>query len=159
MILFTLGTTEYPFNRLIWWIKDLVERNIITEDIFIQHGASDISCLQQYRTIRFEKILSFQDMVQFIQQSRVVISHAGQGSTRLLTDEKVNFALVPRLSKYGEHVDDHQWLFAQAMSQFGVKYCLDINDIIEAVNIPPRVVHPTIFSSQKLAEYLIKTYP
>ena len=38
MIFVTLGTHEQPFDRLIGEINHIIEKNIITEDFFVQVG-------------------------------------------------------------------------------------------------------------------------
>jgi len=66
--------------------------------------------------------LTRKEMHESVKEASLIISHAGQGSTRMLADMEACFAL-PRLKRYGEHVDDHQLLFARTVEKFGIHHC------------------------------------
>ena len=52
-------------------------------------------------------------MAERIKTASLVISHAGAGTTLLCLKLKKRPILVARMKKYGEHVDDHQVVFAE----------------------------------------------
>jgi UDP-N-acetylglucosamine transferase subunit ALG13 len=93
-----------------------------------------------------------------VRRASLVISHAGQGSTRMLAEMGACFVLLPRLKRYGEHVDDHQLLFARAVEKFGVKHCTELNELIEYVKDPPSPLQGGLFKAPSLTEYLISRY-
>ncbi|MBE9226059.1 glycosyl transferase [Phormidium sp. LEGE 05292] len=159
MITVTLGTIPYPFNRVIDWIGILIEKGIISEPVVIQHGVTEISALKKYPQVTTFSIVSLSNMVTLVEKSRLVISHAGQGSTRSLAAKKASFILVPRLARYGEHIDDHQLLFAQCVESLGVKHCLSLETLEEAIKKPPSPLPCALFDSPKLVEHLVKCYP
>lgn len=104
MIFVTLGSQKFPFNRLLQAIDRLIESGEITEPVFAQTGWSD------YKPAHFEStpFLDREDMDAWFAKSDVVITHGGTGAIvgALKAGKKV--IAVPRLAKYGEHVDDHQ---------------------------------------------------
>jgi hypothetical protein len=94
------------------------------------------------------------------QQARLVISHAGDGSTRLLVKLGVSFILVPRLARFGEHVDDHQIQLATSFQQYGIHSCSSRADLERFLTSPPppcQLHH--LFEGPKLAHYLAQLYP
>ncbi|MCL5457526.1 multidrug MFS transporter [Loigolactobacillus coryniformis] len=113
MIFVTVGTHEQPFNRLLNYIDNLVQKQIITEKVFIQTGFSTY----EPRFCEWSKMLSYQDMISKISSARIVITHGGPSSFTLpLRFNKVPI-VVPRMKKYNEHVNNHQVEFVRTVSQ------------------------------------------
>lgn len=120
MILVTCGTQKQQFNRLF----DYVEKLPIDEEIVMQLG----------HTKHVTNYLSYEFSEQFdedIKKADVIITHGGVGTIMqaLLLQKKV--IVVPRLSKYEEHVDDHQLEIANLLSQQGYIYCANNYDELE----------------------------
>ena len=159
MITVTLGTIPYPFDRAIHWLRSLLEEEIITEPVFLQHGVTDISTLSDNKLITTIPLLPAIELAEKFEASRLVISHAGQGSTRKLAARSTSFVVLPRLAKYGEHVDDHQLMFAEGVETLGVTICRTFNDLKTAVNHPPAPLQKDLFAGQKLGDFLAAKYP
>lgn len=160
MITITFGTIPYSFDRPIRWIQQLLDEESICEPVFIQHGVTNVDqLLHSHPSVIAKPLVNFKELGQFIQQSRLVISHAGQGSTRGLASQKARFILVPRLAQYGEHIDDHQLLFAQSVEKLGVRYCSSLDEVKEYVLNPPPSFSEQLFSHPKLVSHLLRTYP
>ncbi len=159
MIVMTLGTIYYPFQRAIDWLIILLECGVISEPVFLQYGTSDVSQLVGHPLVTLEPTVSSQQLIKLIADSRLVISHAGQGSTRMLATQGIPFILLPRLKYYGEHVDDHQLLFARAVEQYGIQTCLVIEEMKKAILQPPPVFQKQIFHEPKLTDHLLTLYP
>ena len=157
MIVFTLGTIIYPFDRTVDWLDRLLEGEIITEPVLFQHGATEVARLH-HPLLTTVVSLSKTEMQQSIQQSSLVISHAGQGSTRMLAKMGASFVLLPRLKCFGEHVDDHQLLFAQAVEQFGISYCTEFSRLVNYIKHPPLPFEGELLDAPSLAEYLREFY-
>ena len=66
MILVTFGTISYPFPRLAEWVKFLLDKNIISESVFIQHGTTDISFLKKYSLVTTKEVFSLVEMNELI---------------------------------------------------------------------------------------------
>jgi UDP-N-acetylglucosamine transferase subunit ALG13 len=159
MILVTLGTIPYPFDRMILWIDTLRRECLIDSPIFVQHGISNADRLQENTKVILQPFVNASEFIQLIDKSNLVISHAGQGTTRLLASRGVKFILVPRLRKYSEHVDDHQYLFCQTVEELGITYCLSLKELKQAILVPPRSCPKSLFEGPKLADYFQKAYP
>lgn len=137
MILMTLGTISFPFDRAVLWLKILIERGVISESVFLQYGTSDVSILKGMSSVTLEPTITAQELVKLVDASRLVISHAGQGSTKMLAAKGASFVILPRLKRYGEHVDDHQLLFARSVAKFGIKSFLSLDELEKAIVEPP----------------------
>ena len=111
MIFVTLGSQKFPFNRLLKKIDELIEDGTITEPVFAQTGASD------YVPKHYD-CKSFLDREEFARQMSLcdtVITHGGTGAIIGAVKKGKKVIAVPRLARYGEHVDDHQ---LQLIEQF-----------------------------------------
>ncbi|MGF1600586.1 MAG: glycosyltransferase [Thermosynechococcaceae cyanobacterium] len=159
MITVLLGTSPFPFDRAVSWVKVLQQQNLIRTKVFIQYGASDVSQLKHGSRIATASFITSEEVRSCIRQSQLVISHAGQGLTRSLAESKVPFILLPRLARFGEHIDDHQLWFAEAVAQWGVCYCTSIEQLEQAVLSPPEILQCPLFEGPKLTDHLLKTYP
>ena len=113
MIFVTIGTHEQQFDRLIKKIDDLKGKNIIKEDVFIQLGYSNYIP----ENCEYKRMISFNEMELYSKDARIVITHGGPGSIMLPFKYNKVPVVVPRQSKYGEHVDDHQMLFAKFLEE------------------------------------------
>jgi UDP-N-acetylglucosamine transferase subunit ALG13 len=159
MITVTLGTIPFQFDRAITWLGILLEREIITEPIFLQYGSSDISAIAQHPLVTALPVVQSDYLKAQVDASRLVISHAGQGSTRMLVEHGASFIIVPRLALHREHIDNHQLMFARGMSNLGIRCCTTLDQVVEAVLKPPVPCSVDLFNGPKLAEYLRRSYP
>lgn len=159
MITITLGTNPYPFMRVIAWLKVLIDKKIINEPIFLQYGATDIGAVRDYKLVAAVSLLPYGDLLEKIKASRLVIAHAGEGSTRKLAPLNTSFVILPRLSEKGEHVDNHQSDFSQAVKTLGITVCHTIQDLELAILNPPQPLNKELISGPKLVDFLSKQYP
>ena len=104
MILVTVGSNEHQFNRLIKEIDELKERKILKEEIIAQIGNSTYFP----KNFDYFKFKPYEEMENLTRKSDIVISHAGAGSIMLALEMKKPLIVVPRMKKYGEHINDHQ---------------------------------------------------
>lgn len=104
MIFVTVGTQPQQFRRLFAEVEHIVENNFLKERVVAQCGNNEIKSkkIECFDYIELDKVKTI------IQDARLVISHGGTGSiiTALKMGKKV--IGVPRLAKFGEHVNDHQ---------------------------------------------------
>ncbi len=159
MITVTLGTIPFSFDRVIDWLECLLSTGVISESVFVQHGTTDVSALAKYPFVTTAPIVETSLLMKTIQESRLIISHAGQGLTRGLAAQGACFILVPRLSCYKEHIDDHQLWFARGVEKLGITYCTSLDNLERAVKFPPPSFKGQIFDEPKLAEHLMQIYP
>jgi len=104
MIFVTVGTQPQPFKRLFDKLELLVSNDVIKEKIIAQVG---MNVLQEGKIQSFD-YLPLQEMYNYMKSADLIISHGGTGTiiTALKMGKKV--IGVPRLSEYGEHVNNHQ---------------------------------------------------
>lgn len=105
MIFVTVGTAGFQFNRLLEMFDVLIdEGRLQPSEVFAQIGYSTYIP----RNYKYVKFTDKEQHNSLLMNADCVVSHAGTGTiTSALKMNKVVIA-VPRLSKYGEHVDDHQ---------------------------------------------------
>ncbi len=157
MIVYTLGTIFFPFERAINWLQILLEKEIIVEPVLLQHGTTSPARLN-HPLVTSVASLTRDEMCVAVKQASLVISHAGQGSTRMLAEMGACFILLPRLKHYGEHVDDHQLLFARTVEKFGLKHCIELGQLIEYVKQRPSPFQGELLKAPLLVEHLIERY-
>jgi UDP-N-acetylglucosamine transferase subunit ALG13 len=112
VIVVTVGTNEASFDRLVAAIDDLSPG----EEVVVQCGSSS---LRPSRATCVD-FLPFEELVQLVRNSRVVVTHAGAGSTMVALANGKHPVVVPRLCRYGEAVDDHQVHFAERLAARGL---------------------------------------
>jgi UDP-N-acetylglucosamine transferase subunit ALG13 len=135
MILVTVGTERYPFNRLMQWIDVMLQQGLIREDIIVQYGACTF--LPSGTTIyRFLKEERFREL---IQQARLVIAHCGEGTILMLDQQPKPYILVPRSVRFQEHVDDHQVELAMALGQMNAPIAWCPGDILRFLHSPEKI--------------------
>jgi UDP-N-acetylglucosamine transferase subunit ALG13 len=115
MILVTVGTERYPFNRLMDWVDLLLHYKLIQDEVVVQYG----SCTRLPSGVKVYQSLKSEQFGELAQQADFVISHCGEGSFLLLEEMGKPYVLVPRSHRFREHVDDHQVQLAIALSQAG----------------------------------------
>lgn len=111
MIFITLGSQKFQFNRLLQSVDELIDKGVIKEEVFAQIGYSD------YTPINYE-YKGFLDRDEFskqVEKCEILITHGGTGAIISAVKKGKKVIAVPRLAKYGEHVDDHQ---LQLIAQF-----------------------------------------
>ena len=101
MILLTVGT-QLPFDRLVESIDRLALKYQI--QVKAQIGKSDY----QSQQIESRKFFTPDEIEKAFKEASIVISHAGMGSIINCLRYKKPVIIFPRLSKYGEHRNDHQ---------------------------------------------------
>ncbi|MEM7257041.1 MAG: glycosyltransferase [Pseudomonadota bacterium] len=110
----TMGTNDYPFNRLYQYIKnDPLYRDDRCE-WFVQSGAASIDEKPACGTV--STLIPRADMETLVQNSALVISHCGIGSLNLMLKYRKRTIFVPRVSQHGEFSDDHQLQIAQEIN-------------------------------------------
>lgn len=104
MIFVTVGSQKFQFNRLLKEIDNLIEKKIINEDVFAQIGVSDYKP-QNYKYVDFTSQDEFEKR---INEANLIITHGGTGVIVNSLKKNKKVIAIPRLAKYGEHVDNHQ---------------------------------------------------
>jgi UDP-N-acetylglucosamine transferase subunit ALG13 len=125
MIFLTVGTL-FPFDRLVRAVDDAFGKGLINEEVFAQIGESS------YKPRSFDSavMLSKEVFDEYFTKASAVIGHAGMGTISLALDNHKPLLVMPRLKKYGEHVNDHQTAIAKRFSANGhLLVAYDVNEI------------------------------
>ena len=120
MILITLGTQDKEFTRLLDQVQKEIDKGNIKDKVIVQAGhtkyeSKDMEIFDLIDREKFSELISSCDLL---------ITHGGVGSiiTGLQNDKKV--IVAPRLSKYNEHMNDHQIQITENFSR--KKYILPL---------------------------------
>lgn len=111
MIFITLGSQKFQFNRLLKAVDELVAAGKIKDEVFAQIGYSDYKPMNY----KYEQFLDREKFSQVMDKAEIVITHGGTGAIIGAVKKGKKVIAVPRLAKYGEHVDNHQ---LQLVGQF-----------------------------------------
>ena len=111
MIFVTLGSQKFQFDRLLEAVDALIEKGCITEEVFAQIGNSTYAP-RHYAYTRFLEREAFAERQEACD---ILITHGGTGAILGAVKKGKKVIAVPRLAKYGEHIDDHQ---LQLIGQF-----------------------------------------
>ena len=128
MILITVGTEKFPFNRLMNWLETLILKGTLNpqqEEVVVQYGSCTI-IPSQVKSFQVVPGLQFQELVK---KARLIIAHCGEGTIDLLSKINKPFLLVPRSVELNEHVDDHQIELANALQEQGINVANSIADL------------------------------
>ena len=129
MLFVTVGSQKFPFDRLIKKVDQMLREGLIQEEVFIQTGTSGYvpACPHQAfcEGARFEELL---------ESCHILITHGGAGTMVDAAKRGKKTVAVPRLARYGEHVDDHQLELTEQLHKMNLIYaCPDAEDVPEAL--------------------------
>ena len=127
MIFVTVGSRNYPFDRLFKKLDELYEDGTLTEKMFAQIGTSTY----KPKHYEFKDFISPSEFVEKIKEADIVVSHGASGSIMKALNEDKKVIAVTRLEKYGEHINDHQIQNNEAFSSNGYVLMadLELNDL------------------------------
>lgn len=127
MIFITLGSQKFQFNRL---LKAVDELNI-DEEIFAQTGYSDYAPVHY----KYKSFLDRDEFAEIMSKADIVITHGGTGAIISAVKMGKKVIAVPRLAKYGEHVDDHQIQLVNQFKELNLIYACEDMDLNRALDI------------------------
>jgi UDP-N-acetylglucosamine transferase subunit ALG13 len=128
LVLVTVGTDAYPFERLIRWV-----------DSWLGDGASSrVHCVVQYGTAPPPQngdprpLLAFHDLERLVAEAAVIVAHGGPGTIMLCAERNKKPIVVARLPEHGEVVDRHQVSFTQRLDAEGEIALVDSEQALHA---------------------------
>lgn len=111
MIFITLGSQKFQFNRILKAVDALIEKGVIDDEVYAQIGYSDY----EPKYFEYEQFLDREEFAKQEEKCDILITHGGTGAIIGAVKKGKKVIAIPRLAKYGEHVDDHQ---IQLIEQF-----------------------------------------
>ena len=103
MIFLTVGTL-FNFDRLVESVDKAIGTGIIKDEVFAQ--ISDGKYIP--KNMEYVEILDKNEFDKKLIEADSLLSHAGMGSITMALNYDKPILVMPRLKKYGEHVNDHQ---------------------------------------------------
>lgn len=104
MIFVTVGSRNYPFDRLFRKLDELYEDGTLAEPMFAQIGTSSY----QPKHFEYRDFISQEEFQKRVEEADIVVSHGASGSIMKALNAGKKVIAVTRLEKYGEHINDHQ---------------------------------------------------
>lgn len=131
MIFVCVGSREYQFNRLLKKIDELIDNGDLIDDVFAQIGQSTYEPVNY----KYTQFLTQKEFRTYQQKADLIISHGGTGALINALKLGKQVIAVPRLARFGEHIDDHQIQVASVLEKEGYLInVLDIDDLNSAIN-------------------------
>lgn len=138
MIFVTLGSQKFPMNRLLEEVDRLLADGFIHDEVIGQVGYSDYPA-----SFPCKPFMENEEFKQYLYDADLVITHAGTATIIKAAKEKKRIIVVPRLAKYGEHVDDHQMQIADMFEEAGLLVkCEDTGNLKEAIEEAMQMTPP-----------------
>ncbi len=129
MIFVTVGSQKFQFNRLIKAVDALVASDAVDGGAFAQTGA----CTYVPAHMEHEAFLDREGFCGRMGFCDTVITHGGTGAIIGAVKAGKKVIAVPRLAKFGEHVDDHQIEIVTQFAAMGlIEPCMDLAKLREA---------------------------
>ena len=131
MIFVTVGSRNYPFDRLFQKLDKLYEEGSVEDAIFAQIGTSTYVP----KHFEYKDFISQEEFLEKIKAADIVISHGASGSIMKALNAGKKVVAVTRLEKYGEHINDHQIQNNEAFASNGYVLMadLELNDLGECL--------------------------
>ena len=125
MILVTLGTQDKNFVRLLEKIDQLINNGLIKDRVIVQAGFTKYNSenMEIFDLIPQDK---FNDLMY---KADIIITHGGVGNIISALEKNKKVIAVPRLAKYGEHINDHQTQIIAKFNALG--YIIGLQDVDE----------------------------
>lgn len=116
MIFVTLATTSFPFARLLKTLDLILIKEKSKEKLIVQDKSSSYKF--KYKNVEQFSEISFPKLIKYLSKARIIITHGAPSSIFLAQKYGKNQPIiVPRNSRYQEHINNHQILFCQFLSK------------------------------------------
>jgi len=154
-IFLTVGTVQFPFDRLLKEVDRLIDIGFIKQKVIAQIGSSFYKP-QNYEYFDF---CSSEKISNFMMNASVVITHGGIGSivNSLMLGKPT--IVVPRYKKFHEHVNDHQLDITYELEKEGaIIPVYDISNLDNALKRMKLFQQKNFLLNKNKVKDLIKNY-
>jgi UDP-N-acetylglucosamine transferase subunit ALG13 len=132
MVFATIGTQKQRFDRFLDII--LKSKELQNENIVAQMGGNNYDKIND--RIEIKSFISSDEFEKYMNESDFVICHGGVGTIFTALEKGKKVIVIPRLKKYGEHINDHQVDICKQLQDEGyIVYLSDGEDIDDKINI------------------------
>lgn len=125
MVFVCLGTNDKNFVRLLEEVDKQINVGNIKDEVVVQAGCTKYTS----SNMTIVDLMSMREFSGYIKKCDLLICHGGVGT--ILDGLKNNKKIIafPRLSKYGEHVNDHQVEIINEFYNSGYILTGDVDDL------------------------------
>ena len=152
LIFVTLGTQDKPFPRLLEAIQKQIDNGTIPKDekIIVQAGCTRFKS----KDMEIKHYMGVKKFEQLIEESNLIISHAGVGTILTALRKNKRIIAAARLKQYGEHVNDHQLQILENFRDAGYLLALENFEKLNEVLEEAKGFKPAKFKSNR--DYFLK---
>ena len=129
MILVLLGTQKNDFTRLLKAVQHNIDNGNIKVKVIVQAGSTKF----ESKDMEIFDLIPMDKMNDLIDSAELIITHGGVGSIVGALKKNKKIIVMPRLSKYGEHVNDHQQQIVSIFEEKG--FIKSINSAEDLTNV------------------------
>ena len=148
MIFIILGSREYQFDRLLRKIDYFIDKYEYKGKVFAQIGSSKY--IPKY--YEYEKYLDKVQFEVYQNNAEIIISHGGTGALISSIKKRKKVIGVPRMAKFNEHTDDHQFQIIELLENEGYISSVKSEDLGELEYL---LNHPEKIPSRKYNNFNI----
>lgn len=125
MIFVSLGTNDKSFERLLKTIDREIEKGNIRDNVIAQSGYTKYSS----KNMDVFDLMPMDKFNKCVDDCDILITHGGVGTILDGLKKGKKIIAFPRLSKYQEHVNDHQIEIIDEFYDSGFILTGDVNDV------------------------------
>lgn len=152
MILVSVGTTMFPFQRMTTLVERLSHLRSKHEPIIFQFGHTPPHFLDPHVTA--VPFLPHRLLLRYMKESRVVISHGGPATIYQALSYGKRPWVLPREARYGEHLNNHQVDFAKFLETHSLIHLITPNTPIRIIGTSALSINPIKKNNRKLIGFL-----
>jgi UDP-N-acetylglucosamine transferase subunit ALG13 len=148
LVLVAVGTDHHPFDRAVDWVEAwLADQQAAGREIevLVQYGHSRVP-----RIAGGSSLLEHAELQSAMSRATVVVCHGGPATISEARRHGKLPICMPRDPERGEHVDNHQQLFARRMGSAGVVRLAEAEGDLRAA-LDEAIGHPDRFALQRFA--------
>ncbi len=152
MILITVGSTLFPFQRMTTLVEHIAHIRPNNEKIIFQYGHTPPHFLDANVTPL--PFVAHKTLVSYMKKARVIISHGGPATIyQALSFGKIPWVL-PRQQRYGEHLNDHQVTFTQFLARHKLVHTITPKTHVASICASNETIHPIRRNNRRLMKFL-----
>lgn len=154
MNVFVTAGTQFPFKRLDEVVSKLSADYPDWSIVYQSGPGSDLDMLAGLSLAQVKEFFTPKEFKAYFDAADLVITHAGMGNIITCLEEGKLFVMFPRLSKYGEHRNDHQVDSAHAISKiYSTPVFFTVSELISYI---PQSISPSSNSAWPKNELLVQ---
>lgn len=129
MIFVSLGTNDKSFTRLLDKIENEIKLGNIKDKIIVQSGYTKYDS----KNMEVIDLMPMEEFNKNIKECDILITHGGVGT--ILDGLKLGKKIIafPRLSKYQEHVNDHQVEIISEFNACGYILTGELDELVDLI--------------------------